>query len=117
MEKGWVKRNKWIFVAGPLALVLIIWIGGEAVMLLWNWLLPVLFGVRTINLWQAIGLLCLARILFGRWSSGGNGHNKSDRPSGDKCKKLTPEERENFRAGTRLSSGGETLAGEPKEQE
>jgi hypothetical protein len=36
------------------------------VMLLWNWLMPALFaGVRTIDYWQALGLLLLAKILFG----------------------------------------------------
>jgi hypothetical protein len=90
MENEWVKRNKWIFIAAPLALALFVWIGGEVVMHLWNWLLPTLFGVRTINLWQALGLLVLSRILFGGWG-GGNGHNKSD------WKKRTPEEREKFR--------------------
>jgi hypothetical protein len=111
MENGWVKRNKWIFVVAPLALVLFIWIGGEVVMYLWNWLLPALFGVHTINLWQALGLLVLSRILFGGWGGGGNGHHKSD------WKKMTPEEREKFRAEMRSRwCGGEVTAGEPKEQ-
>ena len=36
-----------------------------AVMLLWNWLVPVLFGGKMINYWQAMGLLILTRILTG----------------------------------------------------
>jgi hypothetical protein len=36
-----------------------------AVMLLWNWLMPALFNFKIINLWQALGLLALSRILFG----------------------------------------------------
>ncbi len=36
-----------------------------AVMLLWNALLPAIIGVAVINYWQALGLLVLARILFG----------------------------------------------------
>ena len=35
------------------------------VMLLWNWLVPQLFGGKMINYWQAVGLLILARILTG----------------------------------------------------
>ncbi|MGD0547771.1 MAG: hypothetical protein ABR991_08065 [Terracidiphilus sp.] len=117
MENGWVKKNKWIFVAGPLALVLFIWIGGEVVMLLWNWLLPVLFGVRTINLWQALGLLVLSRILFGGWGCGGNDRSKSQRPSDENWKKMTPEEREKLRAEMRSRwCGGEAPIGEPKAQ-
>ena len=36
-----------------------------AVMLLWNWLIPELFGGKMINYWQALGILVLARILTG----------------------------------------------------
>lgn len=34
-------------------------------MLLWNALIPAIFGEIVINLWQALGLLILPRILFG----------------------------------------------------
>lgn len=34
------------------------------VMLLWNWLLPVIFGVTTITYWQAFGLFFLCGLLF-----------------------------------------------------
>jgi hypothetical protein len=36
-----------------------------AVMLLWNWLLPTVVGLPEITFLQALGLLVLARILFG----------------------------------------------------
>ena len=112
MENGWVKRNKWIFFVAPLALAACVWVGGEVVMHLWNWLLPALFGVRTINLWQALGLLVLSRILFGRWG-GGHDHSKSKWPSDEKWKKMTPEEREKFRADMRSRwCGGKTPADE-----
>jgi protein-S-isoprenylcysteine O-methyltransferase Ste14 len=39
---------------------------GVAVRLLWNWLMPEIFGLRTITYLQAIGLLLLSRLLFGR---------------------------------------------------
>lgn len=38
---------------------------GIAVMWLWNVLLPPLFGFATITYWQAVGLVILARLLFG----------------------------------------------------
>jgi len=107
MENDWVKRNKWIFAAGPLAFALFIWLGGEVVMHLWNWLLPLLFGVRPITFWQALGLVLLSRILFGRWGCGGNDHSKSKRPSDEKWKKMTPEEREKFREEMRSRWCGE----------
>jgi hypothetical protein len=97
MGNDWVKRNKWIFAAAPLAIVFFIWAGGEVVMHLWNWLLPMLFGVRAINFWQALGVLILSRILFGRWGCGGHDHGGPNRFPGDKWKKMTPEEREKFR--------------------
>lgn len=34
------------------------------IMLLWNWLAPVLFGLPTITFWQALGLFALLRCLF-----------------------------------------------------
>jgi RNA polymerase sigma factor (sigma-70 family) len=39
--------------------------GGTIVRLLWNWLLPPLFGWPEVTFWQALGLLALCRILFG----------------------------------------------------
>ena len=51
---------------------------GWVVMLLWNWLMPEIFGLRTLNYWQAWGLLALSTILFKGFGSGGSG-GKSDR--------------------------------------
>ena len=34
------------------------------VMLLWNWLMPLLFGLIKINFWQAIGVSLLSGLLF-----------------------------------------------------
>lgn len=44
-----------------------------AVMLLWNCLIPAIFGLTTISFWQALGLLALTRILFGGISGGMRG--------------------------------------------
>jgi len=116
MGNEWVKRNKWIYFVAPLALALFIWIGGEVVMLLWNWLLPAIFGWRLINFWQALGLLALCRILFGRWGGHGHDHGRSNRFSGDQWKKMTPEEREKICQGMRARwCGGGTPTSESKE--
>ena len=40
------------------------------VMLLWNWLMPMIFHLGELTYWQALGLLILSKILFG----GGHGH-------------------------------------------
>ncbi|AWX44743.1 hypothetical protein HME9304_01746 [Flagellimonas maritima] len=45
--------------------IIFIFLMGYAFMLLWNWLMPELFGLVVISYWQAIGLLVLAKILFG----------------------------------------------------
>ncbi len=89
-------RRKWYWIA-PLAIIaipLFIFVGGEVVMHLWNWLLLPLFGWRTLSFWQALGLLALCRILFGGLGGHGPGPGRRwDR----RCKKMTPEEREKFR--------------------
>ena len=37
------------------------------VMLLWNWLMPDIFGLPAIDVWHAWGLLLLTHILFKSW--------------------------------------------------
>jgi hypothetical protein len=41
---------------------------GWAVMALWNWLMPDIFGLKRIDYWQAWGLVILSCILFKPWS-------------------------------------------------
>lgn len=52
---------------------------GYAVMLLWNWLMPDIFGLKRVSYWQAWGLLVLCSILFKGMGSGGGSGGKSDR--------------------------------------
>src|SRR5689334_4961558 len=86
-----MRRKFWLFLPlGLAAFALFIFIGGTVVQLLWNWLLPPLFGWREVTFWQALGLLALCRILFGGFS----GHRKSYRYGG---RNWTPEEKERFR--------------------
>ncbi len=42
------------------AIALVSWI----LTLLWNWLMPELFGIPAINLWQAAGIFILSKLLF-----------------------------------------------------
>jgi hypothetical protein len=53
--------SKAILIAVCIAAVL--GLVGIAVMTLWNWLIPALFGGPVLRFWQAIGLLALTRIL------------------------------------------------------
>lgn len=93
-------RRKWMWMipAGIVAITLFIFIGGTAVQLLWNWLLPPLFGWKELTFWQALGMLALCRILFG--GMGGRGGGRRWRADN-----LTPEERERFRAKMREKWG------------
>jgi hypothetical protein len=93
-------RRKWI-VLGPLALLgiaVVIVIGGGSVMLLWNWLLPMLFGWPQVTFWQALGLLALCRMLFGHWGGRGSHRSRLRQRLGERWERMTPEERERLRA-------------------
>jgi len=52
---------------------------GWVVMLLWNWLMPELFGLKRLDYWKAWGLLALCTILFKGFGSGGGNGRRSDR--------------------------------------
>lgn len=94
------KRLIWMGPAAILGMVIFITIGGGVVMLLWNWLAPALFGLRLITFWQALGLLALCRILFGGFGLGGGSHRSNSKwRMGERCKPMTPEERERIRQG------------------
>lgn len=94
---GWIVLG--VAAAGALGLAL-----GALVMVLWNWLMPEVFGLPTIGYWKAVGLFILCHLLFkshhqrghrGREKneSGGRGHrfatqvhslvSKDDEPTGE----------------------------------
>ncbi|MBO0331095.1 hypothetical protein [[Muricauda] lutisoli] len=70
--------------------LLIFLLANYLLMRLWNWLMPDLFGVGTVTYWQALGILILAKLLFGFGgggggkSKGGPSHKKKTRSS-NKC--------------------------------
>ena len=98
-------KKIWIILLAPPAIVLFVWIFGEVVMHLWNWLLPMLFGWRSITFWQALGLLALCRILFGGFSGGGGYRSGFRRRMDERWERMTPEEREKFQQGMRTRCG------------
>ncbi|HEV2982764.1 MAG TPA: hypothetical protein VGX46_00160 [Vicinamibacterales bacterium] len=119
-------RRKWIFIA-PLAILgmlVFVFIGGELVLQLWNWLLPPLFGFRQITFWQGLGILLLCRILFGGYGLRGSDRSKvrsrvADRLAdrmGDRWDAMTPEERERFRQRIRERCGFDVSTSESKGQ-
>lgn len=98
-----MKTRKLMRMVHPLGWIVIAAAISGLVMLLWNWLVPSIFGLTAIGYWQALGLLVLARILFGGFGRGrrmmhGNmmyGMHGGN-PIRDKWQKMTPEEREEF---------------------
>jgi uncharacterized membrane protein len=108
---------KWIGRIFMIALVVLIFIaaGGQAVLHLWNWLLPPLFGWKVLTFWQAVGLLALCRILFGNVGGRPRWRSDSRRRMSERWQNMTPEERERFKHGIPSPCGGVTPpAGEAK---
>jgi len=111
-------RKKWTYLA-PLAVLgvlLFIAVGGEVVKLLWNWLLPALFGWRLITFWEALGILVLCRILFGGF--GGRGFHRPSfrRRMAERWEAMSPEEKERLKESMRTRCGTGPAPTESKEQ-
>ena len=95
MRSFWMRKILMIAFFGTLAFAAF----AAVVMLLWNWLVPDLFGGSLITFIQAAGLLLLIKILT--WSFGGK---RNHRMSGywkhkrkEKFANMTEEEREAFK--------------------
>lgn len=93
MKRYWIAKALKIIVL----VIVAVTVFGYVVMQLWNWLLPPIAGWHTIDFAQAIGLLVLARLLFGGFR-GHAGMHWRQRMHG-RWAQMTPEERERFRAG------------------
>jgi hypothetical protein len=52
---------------------------GYLVMILWNWLMPVIFRLPAIGYWQAFGIVILAKLVFGSIGGHGNGRHPRSR--------------------------------------
>ena len=88
--------RKMRFVGVPFIVFGIVFVGviGLVVAGLWNVLMPAIFGLPAIDYWQALGLLLLSRVLFGRLGSWSPRMDKARFVRG--WKDLTPEERQRF---------------------
>jgi Ca2+/H+ antiporter, TMEM165/GDT1 family len=98
------------FVLKIVVFLLVVVLGfGQAVLHLWNWLMPVLFHLPLITFWQAVGLLGLSWLLFGGWRGfrGPGGHRGGPwrRRMAERWESMTPEEREKFKQGMRRGCG------------
>jgi hypothetical protein len=109
-------RRRMIFFA-PLAVAgftLFIALGGWVVQLLWNWLLPPIFGWHEVTFWQALGLLALCRILFGGFRLGSSHQSHFRRRMEERWEHMSPEDRERFKVGIHARWHCGPQAGESK---
>jgi hypothetical protein len=97
MEAWWEERK----IEEKVVLVILFTIGGIGLaflfgwilMLLWNWLMPEIFGLKRVSYWQAWGLLLLSCILFGRiGGSSSSSGGKSDRRRKKELRRYMQEE-------------------------
>src|SRR3990172_3177733 len=95
-----MKNRRLIFILFPFGAVLFLGLGGWVVSWLWNALLPPLFGLPVIGFWQALGILALARILFG---GVGGSKGSARRHHGSLRGDFTAEERERIRQHLNMS--------------
>ncbi len=84
--------NKWcdtsdgaIKVLKIIGIILLVVTGGFlfglVVMLLWNWLMPMIFGLPVVTYWQGLGVLALSCILF--WRMGGSSEDSKKEKKGN----------------------------------
>jgi|GEM_PF-746199 len=66
---------------------------GWIVMLLWNWLMPDIFGLKRVTYWQAWGLFILCSILFKGFGSNNSGGSRSDRKRKRELRRYLREDR------------------------
>lgn len=95
LKERWENTPKWAkiicyIILGILGVIALGFVFGYAIKLLWNWLMPELFGLKGISYWQGIGIFILARLIFG--SFGGN--SNSSKSSNNKDQKSCPDEKE-----------------------
>jgi hypothetical protein len=101
MKKHWIARAAKILAFVVVATLVF----GFVVMNLWNWLMPALFGLKTITFVQALGLFLLSKILLGGFHRhGGRDRGRDKRWNQQMVERwmgMSEEEREKFRAGMR----------------
>jgi len=88
---------KWKWPLIPIVMGVVVLAGfSGAVMLLWNWLIPPIFGLISINYWQAAGLFVLARILVGHFGGGHRHRFGGENHIHERWHNMSAEQREEF---------------------
>ncbi|MGH9686786.1 MAG: hypothetical protein ACRD5K_06810 [Candidatus Acidiferrales bacterium] len=96
-------RGRWILRILRFVVIAAVFVAlfSFVVMGLWNWLFPSLFGLHRIDYLQALGILVLSKILFSGFRGGLGGNWGWRQRMMARWERMTPEEREKFRQGTR----------------
>jgi len=100
-----MKRSRWgkfillFILIAPIA----IFVFGTVIMLLWNNILTPVLHVSEITFWQGLGILVLAKILFGSFGGRG-GSNHYYRKQRMMWNTMTPEQKEKFKEELRKRS-------------
>lgn len=76
---------------------------GAIVMLLWNFVVPGVLGLATINFWQALALFVLARIFFGGFPGRGAFPARRGMPGGKEGNPFRAKWRRCLRKNARIS--------------
>lgn len=97
IKENWINTPQWVKIIcyvflGIAAVTAFGFVFGFLIKLLWNWLMPELFGLKEISYWQGIGIFVLARIIFG--SFGGNNGSSKAKNSKKKIKGSCNEDEE-----------------------
>ena len=96
-----VRRIVRFLMFAPFIVTIFLAVFGYAVLYLWNWLMPMLFGLPAITFWQGWGLMVLSWILLGGFRGlGGHGRSapggRSRRGNWERWRRwreMTPEQR------------------------
>ena len=99
-----MRGNRAVRVLKIVAMVLVaVTVFSFVTMGLWNWLMPALFGLKTISFLQALGLVVLSKILFGGFRGGPFGGPRAHfrERMAARWEQMTPEEQEKFKQGMR----------------
>lgn len=90
----WIMKGLMFLVIGVAAAIGFTFV----TMSLWNWLMPELFGLKLLNFWQALGLLALTWLFFGRFRAFGmhGRHHHLKHRLAERWMRMSPEEREKF---------------------
>jgi Ca2+/H+ antiporter, TMEM165/GDT1 family len=105
MKQLWIKKGLMILLFGTVAVIVF----GFVVMSLWNNILVAVTGVKAITFLQALGILLLSKILFGGFGGGGKGWRGGPawkEKMKQRWDKMTPEERDKFKAEWKNRCGG-----------